>query len=46
MAGNCVLGSLYFGYALAYLNVSLETINVVFNVSGDEKAAINGLLTG
>ena len=46
MAGNSVLGILFNGYALAYLNVSLETINVVFNVSADDKAAINGLLTG
>jgi hypothetical protein len=32
-AGNCVQGSFYIGYALSYLNVSLNTVNVVFDIA-------------
>jgi hypothetical protein len=32
VAANAVLGAFQFGYALSYMNVSLNTINEVFGV--------------
>ena len=46
MAGNSCLGCLFFGYALGYFNVSLKTINKVFNIAEKDEAVIDGLMTG
>jgi hypothetical protein len=43
IAGNCALGSFYFGYSLTYLNVSLTTVECVYGigtcVSGTEQTS-------
>jgi hypothetical protein len=46
IAANSVLGCFFFGYAIAYMNVSLNTIDEVFAVNATSKDAINGLISG
>ena len=46
IVANTVLGSFFFGYAIAYMNVSLKTVNYVFGISSDQEDLIDGLISG
>ena len=47
LAGNCVLGSFYFGYALGYLNPSEDTMVRAFSLNDyGSKDTIVGLVNG
>jgi hypothetical protein len=45
LASNCALGTLFYGYSLSYLNVSLKEVDSLFHLE-KEVQVMHGIMQG